>query len=89
MIRMVNDSTPEWGKASGSVPVRTSTPINQGGNKGVRSGYCTFLLGTTVALTLLGLIALLSSSPKDEEAGYRLLKVAKASGDVVKSVCNC
>ena len=110
MIRMVNDSTPEWAKTSGSVPIkpnmpssrsgdwvkvsdgvpgRASTPINQGRNKGFRSGYCTFLLGTTTALTLLGLIALLSGGTKDEETGYRLLKVAKTSSDVAKSVCNC
>ncbi len=89
MIRIVNDSTLGWVKAGGSVPARASTPINQGGNKRFRSGYCTFLLSTTAALTLIGLIALLKAGPKDEETGYRLLEVAKASGDVAESMCNC
>ena len=75
------------------IGIPVGQPISLGRDKSAykqfRAVACSALIGVTTLLGLLGCIAALSSSRKDEEAGYRLLRVAKVSGDVAKSVCNC
>ena len=89
MLKQVEGTTVKWGKVAQGVPVRSGSLENEGGDTQVREVACGLLLGVTALFGLIGCFAALSSDPKDEETGYRLLKVAKTSGDVAKSVCNC
>lgn len=66
------------------VPVRSGSSQNKGA-----AVACGVLVGVTTLFTLLGCVAALSSDPKNEAMGERMLKVAKATGDVAKSVCRC
>lgn len=50
---------------------------------------CVVALAVTGACGLIGLLNLLGSNRKNEKAGYRLLQVARATGDVAKTVCRC
>lgn len=89
MIRMIQhpESTrKEWVKVADGIPVRGSLPRHKSPDEEL---LCRILVVVTGLVGLVGCFAALSSDPKDEETGYRLLRVAKASGDVAKSVCNC
>ncbi len=50
---------------------------------------CVLALLATGLFGFLGCVALLSSDRKNEETGYRMLKVAEVTGDVAKTVCHC
>ena len=68
-------------------------PISLGKDNSVHRQFhavaCSALIGVTMLLGFLGCVATFSSSPKDQEAGYRLIRISKVSGDVAKNVCNC
>jgi hypothetical protein len=89
MLRQFEGTTEKWVKVAQGVPVRSGLLENKGGNAQVRDVACGLLLGVSALFGLIGCFAAFSPDPKDEEMGYRLLKVAKTSGDVAKSVCNC
>jgi hypothetical protein len=89
MLKQVEGTAVKWVKVAQGVPFRSSLLGNEGGDTQIRDAACGLLLGVTALFGLIGCFAALSSDPRDEETGYRLLKVAKTSGDVAKSVCNC
>ncbi len=66
------------------IGIPVGQPVSQ-----LRAVACSALIGVTMLLGFLGCVATFSSSPKDQEAGYRLIRVAKVSGDITKTVCNC
>lgn len=55
----------------------------------LRTTACGVALLLTGLFGFLGCLALLSSDPKSEETGHRILKVAKVTGDLAERVCNC
>lgn len=50
---------------------------------------CVVALAVTGLVGFVGCLALVSSDRKNEEAGYRMLQVAKVTGDIAKTVCQC
>lgn len=55
----------------------------------VRYAVCLGALAVTGLFAFLGCLALLSSDPRNEATGYRMLKVAEVTGDIAESVCQC
>jgi len=73
MIRMIQhaESTKkEWVKVDDGIPVRDSLPRHQSPEEEL---VCRILVVMTGLLGLVGCFAALSSDPKEEETGYRLL----------------